>query len=433
VSLSFAKEFYSHLIQGKSVGECVRLARSKLVREQGISGLYWASYLLYGDPSFALFRTKIRGVSPKTKIDALRFKKLVAWVLLFIMVISIFSYLYIWLPTVNPSTYYLFLKSKQLFQKGSNQEVIALCQGIIKKEPLFLEAYPLLADTYSRLGDRENAFKSYFDYALYSEKKRDNNNLASAYIEIGWFYHLGGEFSKAFDFYQKALNISAENRDRLHEATALRKLAVWYIDKKNYEQALQLLTKSSEINRERQYLYAYRYNLACDYFDLGLVFSNKDDFAGAKEFYRKSRRLFEKLKLKHQLSDYYFNLGEISLFEKEYQKALDYYAAGLKIDEAQDNKMNLASDYNMIGELYAQMDNNLEAERFFNQALAISKQINASPELASANHNLGLLYKKLGKKNKAREYLRQAQEIYRLQDSDSYQEIKKELLELDSR
>lgn len=428
--LVFSKEFYTQLISGKSVGECMKLSRLKLMREYGIASIHWANYLLYGDPNFILFRTKANPARQKVKKDFSGYRKLMIRVGVAAALISTCIYLYIWLPSINPSSYVLFLKSQSLFRKGNNQGTIALTQRIIKKDPLFLTAYPLLADTYQRVGDKENALKYYFDYALFSEKRRDKKNLASAYINLGWFYHLQGDYPKASEFYNKALTIARENKDKLSEAVVLRKKAVWFTDKSDYTQALELLTKSSEINREHRAVYEHRYNLACDYFDIGLVFSNKNDFITAKEFYHKSRVLFEKLKLKNELSDYYFNLGETYVFDKEYNKALEYYLLGVKIDEAQGNKLNLSGDYNMIGELYVEMDKVAEAENYFNRAVEFSKEINALPELANAYSNLGLLYKKVGKKNRAREYLRQAQELYKSMDEEQYQQVKKELLGL---
>ena len=430
VSRTFAKEFYSQLIRGESVGECMRLGRLRLIKEYGMNSTSWVSYLLYGDPTFILFRTKSKPPRLKLKRGLSLYKKRIMRFALALSIISIGIYLYLWLPTINPNTYLLFLKSRKLFFAGRNQEVISLCSRIIQKDPLFLAAYPLLADTYQRQGKKDEAIKYYFDYALNSEKKQDKKNLACAYIGIGWIYHLQGEYLKAFDFYEKAITLSRQTKDSLNEACALRKLAVWYIDQRDYDKALELLMKSSEINRSRQHLYEHRYNLACDYFDIGLVFINKDDFVTAREFYTKSLSLFEKLKLKNELSDYFFNLGEVYLYQKQYQKALDYYTRGIKIDEAQDNKLNLASDYNMLGELYVEMDNLGEAEKYFNQSLLICQKINAPPELASVCYNLGLLYKQRGKLNKARDYFRQAQEIYRLIDMSSYQEVKQELLNL---
>lgn len=427
VSLTFAKEFYSRLISGYSVGECIRFSRLKLVKEHGITAISWASYILYGDPKFALFRARLKPRIPKTKK---LYRRTLLGLAFLISVISICGFLYFWLPTVNPNTYVLFLKSRSSFTNGDNEKAILFSKNIIEKEPLFLAAYPLLGDAYQRLGKKDEALKCYFDYAIYSQKRSDKKNLTEAYIRIGWFYHLQGDYPKAFDFYHKALDLSKANKYKLSEALALRKLAVWYIDKNDYDKALELLTKSSEINREGQHIYEHKYNLACDYFDIGLVFTNKNDLVTATEFYNKSRILFEKLRVKNELSDYYFNLGEIYLLEKQYQKALENYMMGLKIDQAQVNKPNLASDYNMIGELYLAMDNLTEAEKFFNQALLISREISANIELAEAYYNLGSLYRKRNQKNKSKEYLRQAQEIYYLTDPSRYQEVKNELLSL---
>lgn len=434
VSQDFAREFYAQLITGKSVGECVRLGRLKLIKEHGISAVPWASYLLYGDPSFVLFKAKIKQQKSVLRRKFKLSKKWFAWsaaaAAAAAALASILFLLNFWLPTMNPRTYALYQRAQKLFSVGNNDGVISLSCGLINSDPLFLSTYPQLAQTYLRLGECEKALKCYFDYALNSEKRHDKTSLAEAYIGVGWVYYLQGEYPKAAEFYNKAVNTAKENKDKLNEAIALRKLAVWHIDKYEYDRALELLTKSSEINRERQGIYAHRYNLACDYFDIGLLFSDKNDLSAAKEFYDKSRLLFEKLSLKSELSDYYFNLGEIYQSEKQYQKTLEYYQKGLKIDIAQNNKMNLASDYNMLGELYVELGKVPEAETCFKQALDFAIQIDIKTEIASAYRNLGLLYKKEGKLGKALECLRNAQEIYRQLDVSIYEEIRKELLAL---
>jgi CHAT domain-containing protein len=430
LSLAFANEFYTQLIKGSSVGASVRLARLRLIREHGISAISWGSYILYGDPSFTFFKTKDKAQISKLRRNKRLYRRwLVGFACLF-LVLSIFILLYLWLPALNPNDYFIFARAQRLSLDGKNEEVVLNCSGLIKKNPFFLSAYPLLAQAYQRMGKRELALQCYFDYVRYSEKKQDKFNLASAYISLAWFYQGQSDYAKAFDFYDKALLLSRQNQDRLNEAIALRKLAVWYTDKKNYDKAMELLVKSSEINRQRDYLPAHRYNLACDYFDIGLVFVNKEDFKTAREFYDKSYHLFEKMKLKNELSDTCFNIGEIYLFEKQYQKALDCYLRGLKIDQEQGNKSNLASDYNMIGELYVEMDNPKEAEGFFNNAVTVASQMKLEPELAAAYYNLGSLYKKLGRKNKAKEYFREAQRVYYAIDKNRYQEIKEELLSL---
>ncbi len=433
VSVIFAWEFYSQLIRGNSVGESIRKSRIKLIEQFGKNSIFWAGYILYGSPNYSLLdcarQKALQGRKPARRVSI--FKEYRKAILAGVSGIVISTFAYFSLPTRYPGVFLLFQKTRQLFMKGLNQEAIAGCRQIISIDPLFLRVYPQLAETYLRQGKREDALRCYFEYALNSQKKQDKRSLASAYTGIGWIYHQLGEYAKALDFYRKSIALSSESRDRLNEAVALRKLAVWYIDNDDNNKALELLTKSSEINRERQKIFEHKYNLACDYFDLGLLFSNKDDYPTAKEFYAKSQEIFESLRLRNELSDCYFNLGEIYLFEKKYEKALDNYSRGLKIDLLHGNLPSLAGDYDMFGELFMQMDDLGKAEENFLRAAAICKEINGQSELAAVNYNFGLIYKKRHMKNKAREYFRQAQEFYHSANLPEYQKIKQELSELD--
>ena len=430
LSLSFAREFYGHLVSGRTVGESVRLSRLSSIAQYGVGSIAWASYLLYGDPNFALFKTNIKKHNIKSKKDPIFLKKLVTKLALPLVILAVLISLKIWLPTINPSTYLLFSRSQKLFLKGANLEAISLCEDVVKKDPNFLAVYPLIGDIYGRLGNPDQALKYYFDYALRSEKRNDKKHLSAAYIGLGWIYHLQGRYPEAKDFYDKGLKLSRQNKDKLNEADVLGKIAIWFIDKGEYEEALELLTKSSEINRERQHLYKHKYNLACDYFNLGLLFINKDDFPAAKQFYDKSFKIFDKLKLTYELSDYYFNVGEVFYYQKEFQKALDYYSKGLKIDQEQGNLPSIAADYNMIGELYLEIGNLKQAEDYFNKALTVCEDIKAPLDKGYAYWNLGTLYTEKGHKHKAREYLREAQEIFRTVETSDYNDIKEELLSL---
>ncbi|MBU2258244.1 MAG: CHAT domain-containing protein, partial [Candidatus Omnitrophica bacterium] len=372
-SLIFAEEFYSRLIYGKTVGESLRLARMKLIREFGIASIFWASYLLYGDPNFSLFKDKVKLPLKIKLINRVHsHKKVLYGIILGLILTGLLIFLHSWLPTMNPGTYLLSIRSQRMFNQGRNEEAILASNRIIKQDPEFIAAYSLLGDTYQRQGRFNQALKYYFDYAAHSQKRNDKNNLAAAYLKIGWLYQQMGEYVKAFDFYNKALSLSLENKDKLNQGAALRKMAVWHMDKDDNNKALELLMKSSQINQDRQFLPGHRFNLACDYFDIGLVFTNKDDFVSAREFYGKSLKLFERMRLKHELSDYYFNLGEMYLIEKQHQKALDCYSQGLKIDQAQGNLPSIAADYNMIGELYLDMDNLKDAQECFNQAVSVA-------------------------------------------------------------
>ena len=428
-SLVFAREFYTKLLSGISVGGSLRLAKIKLIKEFGLDSLHWVNYLLYGDPDFIFFRIHQRKAkSHKIKGFFKQFKIKIGLVLTLFFLGILFAIL---LPKISPGKLYLFYSSQAQYRKGNNQEAINLGKKAIIRDRDFLDVYPIIANSYQRLGDKEKALKYYFEYVLKSERLNNKRHLTEAYIKLGWFYHLEGQYDKAKELYTKAISLSRELKNKQNESVALRKLAVWYVDKKDYGQALDLLTKSASINLENPNNFESAKNLACDYFDIGLVFANKNDYSAAKEFYVKSMKAFEKLNLRNELSDCYFNLGEIYLYEKEFNKALNYYSKGLEIDEVQNNKVNLACDYNMVGELYLEMDDLVRAESNFRKSFILAGEINSQVDLADASYNLGLLYKKQGRKNLAREYWRKAQEIFRIIEPERVGEIRTQLQELD--
>ena len=53
---AFAVEFYKALSKNVSVGEAVRTARKKLIDQFGEGNIIWASYMLYGDPTYKIFQ-----------------------------------------------------------------------------------------------------------------------------------------------------------------------------------------------------------------------------------------------------------------------------------------------------------------------------------------------------------------------------------------
>jgi len=431
-ALIFAREFYSYLLKGETVGSSLRKARFKLSNEHRIVDFSWANYILYGDPAFRFFKTreKNRAVFSLGGLFV-RHKRVLVLSGYTVAIASALLVIFFWIRNINPSDRFQFQKARGLFLRGDNQAVLNLSEKIIKHDSSFLAVYPLLADTYQRLGNYEQSLKYYFEYALESQKRGDLKNVASAYNGIGWVYYNYGDYQKSAEFYEKALETSRQTHDKLNEASTLRRMATWHIDKEQYDKALELLAKSSEINRSHPRSGEHQYNLACDYFSMAYIFFDKGDYAAAKEFYEKSGRIFKKLKLNYELNDYYFNLGEIAAYEKDYKKAFDLYSKGLEIDLTQGNLPALAADYNMMGELYQEMGDSAKAEELFEKAVTLSKQINSPQELAWAYQNLGLLYKQKNQKSKAREFFRLAQEIYRRIDTPAYQTIREELVSLD--
>lgn len=68
-SSRFAVECYRQALSGKTVGEAVREARLALIRQYGEEAIVWASYLLYGDPTFN-YLDQIREKKPAPVVES---------------------------------------------------------------------------------------------------------------------------------------------------------------------------------------------------------------------------------------------------------------------------------------------------------------------------------------------------------------------------
>ncbi|MFA6384528.1 MAG: CHAT domain-containing protein, partial [Candidatus Omnitrophota bacterium] len=116
VSLAYAREFYQMLRRGRSVGESVRQSRVRLVRSYDVQSLRWASYLLYGDPGFSLFRKPGSRAIVKEKPAAhwhVESRRVLIWAGCCCAVWILAAALYAWLPSVNPNIYFMLRMARQ--------------------------------------------------------------------------------------------------------------------------------------------------------------------------------------------------------------------------------------------------------------------------------------------------------------------------------
>jgi hypothetical protein len=60
-SAAFAADFYRHLLQGEALGTALAAARHRALQEADRSGMLWASYMHYGNPTLRLSLTPAHG------------------------------------------------------------------------------------------------------------------------------------------------------------------------------------------------------------------------------------------------------------------------------------------------------------------------------------------------------------------------------------
>lgn len=293
VSLTFAREFYFCLISGRPVGECLRLSRMKLIKEYGITAISWAGYLFYGDPNFVLFNTEAKPSLAKNNLPL--YKEPLRRLALLMPVIFVCIYLYIWLPATNPDTYALFLKSRNLFLKSKDREVILLFSRIIEKEPKFLAAYSLLGNTPQRSANKKDKVPAvrnfYTKSAVLFEKLKLKNKLSDCYFNLGKICLFEKQYQKALDYYLQGLKIDQLQENKLNIASDYNMIGKLYIEMDNLDEAERFFNQSILIAKQID----ARPELADAYHNLGLLYKKKRQKNKAKAAFRYARKIYREI------------------------------------------------------------------------------------------------------------------------------------------
>ena len=220
------------------------------------------------------------------------------------------------------------------------------------------------------------------------------NNLGTSHYSLG-------DYSKAIEYYEKALEIRINTLGENHPdiAGSYNNLGIAYRSLGDYGKAIEYHEKALEIG-------------------INTLGENHPDIAGSY----------------NSLGIAYHKLGD-------YGKAIEYYekALEIRINTLGENYPDIAGPYNNLGIAYRSLGDYGKAIEYYEKALEI--RINTlgenHPDIAGSYNNLGTSYHKLGDYGKAIEYYKKALEIIETvgtlysgkysDDSNMEEAIKKEI------
>jgi serine phosphatase RsbU (regulator of sigma subunit)/uncharacterized protein HemY len=191
--------------------------------------------------------------------------------------------------------------------------------------------------------------------------------LAEAYNMVGVVQRNIGNYSKATDFYFKALKVA------------------------------------EQYNITQQISYS---NL-----NLGDIFKYQKNYEQAVLYINKAIQSFENIKDQRGIGYGYIRLGEVYQEQGMYQEALKAYEKSLEVRIGLKDKSSIESTTNRLGNLYELMNNYPQAIKYLTQSLAIGLEINDLKSIAGTQADLSRLYFKQGDYDKAIQYAEKSLEM----------------------
>ncbi len=260
-SSRFALEFYKCIFADMPVGEAMRQARLALIREYGEETIIWASYLLYGDPTFNYMdHIKDQTDDPmpepvpvadaiaggRTREEVIDFgeeenvKKGRPWRSVVAGVVILAAVLLWAYPglLINKGSG-IEQEALAYFNTSNYPGAIETCNVIKQKDPDNSLCNVILGKIHLQQGDLKSA-KLDFQQALGADKGSDTEK-AEALIGLGRISSIANRTGQAMSHYQEASNLAPDN-PRAHVARG-----VMLNREGKYNEALEALGKAAAL------------------------------------------------------------------------------------------------------------------------------------------------------------------------------------------
>lgn len=242
------------------------------------------------------------------------------------------------------------------------------------------------------LGDYPKAIERLNKAVNLFEKAGDGEGLAGAYGWLGNTYYSKADFEKALEALLRALKIQEKLNNRAGIGASMNGIANIYHRQHNLAKALEYYFKSLVIKRET----TDSVNVAYCYNNIGLAYAEAGNLAQSLEYHLKCLRLVEKHQDKKGMANSYGNIGELYMKQEKFADALTYLFKSLAISQEISDRNGIAASYYAIGLARSAMGELKKALEALAQALAVSQEIGDLDATKDAHRELALVYKRLG-------------------------------------
>ncbi|MCC7504812.1 MAG: tetratricopeptide repeat protein [Saprospiraceae bacterium] len=244
---------------------------------------------------------------------------------------------------------------------------------------------------------------------------------ATAWNGLGVVEEIRGNWAKAIEHYQKALQLREQIGEPRLVAASLNNLGVAYENLGEYDNALAYHRRNLDIVRQLR----DTVRIARAHLNIAGVYERFGFYPEAFDEANNARYLQEaRHENGYELAKTYTMLGHVRYETGLWLEAARWYRESLRLRQALDDPYELALAYNDLGNAldeFGDKKNNTDSSKaaisYYEKALQLYRDLEDEPGIADVLNNLGTAYKHLGQYDKALRLARDS-EVIRLRLDD---------------
>ncbi|MFI5132510.1 MAG: tetratricopeptide repeat protein, partial [Chitinophagales bacterium] len=244
-------------------------------------------------------------------------------------------------------------------------------------------------DSYLALANYSKAFEYYSKALALTIKTGHKKKIATQHVRIANMHEQAAALNKALESYGRAIVIFDQLKDYSSIGVTYFTISRAYRNLSDFAHQLEYLQKSMKWYEKA----GNHFELAKTYREVGYYYMNIGNNQRAVDFFLNALELFEKLGSQMQTAQVLGDLGHAYLLMKFTDQAFDYLQRALRLNQQIGNKSGMATNYWILGDYYFRIQMDLvSASDCFQKSLALFTEVGPKDRVAYVLLNIAEMY-----------------------------------------
>ena len=303
----------------------------------------------------------------------------------------------------NPKAYAYYLEAKHKYEKREDKDDTEIARELldraIKLDDNFIEAKLLLGNTYQTMGDYDKAMNIYNSALDQAQNLENKNAIGDALFGIGYIHYSKGEHDQASEYYKRVLVIVEELGDMARIRRILVSIGNLYQDRGDDDEALDFFQRALRIDEELEYKDYATLN------SIGIIHGKRGEVDQSLDYFKRSLAICEEQDDNDGLGAVIGNIGLLHYVKREYDDAIEHLNSGISINQELGNKYAVGNDLNNIGFVLIAMGEYDQAIEYQKRGLKVSEELGNKEGMARSLSGIANNYSNVGEYDQALNYL----------------------------